>query len=310
MEKALEGARDFTDIMGDMPLSAVTPAAVREFRNVLRRVPRQWRKRVVNTGKSLRALADEADAQAEPVPRLAPETVNSTLTGLRSIFSYAVDQDHVHANPVTGIKVERAKDKDVDPAFAVADLNKLFAAPWFAGCQSDREVRKPGEHLIRDHRFWAFMCMLFSGARVSEIGGIHTSQVHLLSETGGFFEFDWTEGEGGRQLKNKSSVRVVPIHKELIRLGFFDYVRAAVAAGNERLFPGWQPQRRRIDDGIFNNEYSASPFLKRFKTYLVWLGIKRPGLSVKSFRATWEPKAIRTGSTGFPARGSMGKRQL
>lgn len=45
MEKCLEGARDFTDVMGDMRLSSVTSAHVREFKNTLLRVPKHFHDR-------------------------------------------------------------------------------------------------------------------------------------------------------------------------------------------------------------------------------------------------------------------------
>lgn len=292
LDKALEGARDFTDIMGQLRLAEVTPAHVREFRSVLLRVPRQWRKTREHKGKPLRSLVEEADRSTDPVPRLAPETVNSTLSGLSIIYGYAVENGHVASNPLSGIRAEVATDKEPDPQFEIEDLNKLFASPWFAGCASEADLRTPGDYLIRDHRYWAFLCMLFSGARVSEIGGIHIEHVHLLGEEDGFFEFDWTEGEHGRRLKNASSVRIVPIHPELIRLGFLGYARRMKEEGHERLFPGWLPNKRRIDGDVYKNEFAAASFLKRFNTYMKWLGVKRPRLSAKSFRATWETNTI------------------
>ena len=294
MEKSMEAARDFTGMMGQVPLAAVTPTMVRDFHKLLLRVPVGWRKRNEHIGKPLRKLIEEADNSIEPARRLSPETVNSTLSGLSAMFAYAVKNEHVNTNPAAGIRAEEAKDKERQPAFEIEDLKSLFASPWFAGSVSDFDLRTPGDHLIRDHRFWAFPCMLFSGARVSEIGGIHSKQVHITSGSDGFFEFDWTTGDDARRLKNASSIRVVPFHPELVRMGFIDYVKAIQAGGHERLFPGWVPQRRVADDGLDRNEYSSAAFLKRFKTYLVWLGIKRPGLSVKSFRSTWETATLGT----------------
>jgi integrase len=44
-----------------------------------------------------------------------------------------------------------------------------------------------------------------------------------------------------RRLKNKSAVRLVPIHRELLRLGFLQYVEQRKSAGNERIFPKLEP---------------------------------------------------------------------
>ncbi len=45
-----------------------------------------------------------------------------------------------------------------------------------------------------------------------------------------------TEGEGEKSVKTKGSMRVVPIHSELIRLGFLDYHAGMKQAGQTRLF--------------------------------------------------------------------------
>jgi hypothetical protein len=44
-----------------------------------------------------------------------------------------------------------------------------------------------------------------------------------------------------RRLKNKSAVRLVPIHRELLRLGFLQYVAQRQSAGDERIFPNLEP---------------------------------------------------------------------
>ena len=44
-----------------------------------------------------------------------------------------------------------------------------------------------------------------------------------------------------RKLKNKSAVRLVPIHRELIRLGLLRYVEKQRQAGSARVFPNLHP---------------------------------------------------------------------
>jgi integrase len=306
VDKVREGARDFANVMGDMHLAAVTPNHVRQFRSQLRRIPASWRTRTANEGKPLKQLISEADQEetrtGERIRRLRPRTIASTLSGLTSLFQFACDEGHLASNPASGIREEIPSERTHDTDLKVADLNKLFASPWFAGAVGDGNLTKlkvSGPVLIRDHRYWGFLCMLFSGARVSEIGGIQADQVHLIEATDdeeawAYFEFDWTYGPDGRRLKNGPSARVVPVHRELIRLGFLDYVRRIKSDGHKRLFPRWTPTIKRIDAdiGLTKNDYSASEFLKTFKRYLEWLGIKREGISPKSFRASWETATV------------------
>jgi hypothetical protein len=54
------------------------------------------------------------------------------------------------------------------------------------------------------------------------------------------------DSETGR-VKTARSRRFVPFHKELIRLGFLDYVEAVRAAGHDLLFPELEPGDKEIE---------------------------------------------------------------
>jgi hypothetical protein len=50
----------------------------------------------------------------------------------------------------------------------------------FAGCQSDdspRQSCKPGNVMIRNHRYWVSLVMLYSRARPGEIGQLLVDDV-------------------------------------------------------------------------------------------------------------------------------------
>jgi hypothetical protein len=271
-----EGVRHFSDLMGDLNIGEITNRHVKTFCDLYRRVPTNWIKRKEFKDKPLSELIEIADRTSPAPSRLSPETVNSVITGLRGVFAIAVEKEHIRSNPATGVSVPVSNDKDRDPAITVEQLNSLFSSPLFTGCASDDEFEKPGDHLIRDHRYWAHFCLLFTGARVGEMGGIHTRQVVLKPDlNGGYFEFDWTSGGDGRSIKNPSSVRRVPIHPELINLGFMEYVAKIRAEGQERLFPNWIPNLRKHELGV-SNQYSSSTWIKRLYRSRLWSTLKSP----------------------------------
>jgi integrase len=78
---------------------------------------------------------------------------------------------------------------------------------------------------------------VFSGARQEEICQLHVADVR---EEEGVWLFDFNM-KPPRRLKNKSAVRLVPIHRELLRLGFLQYVAQRRSAGDERIFPNLEP---------------------------------------------------------------------
>jgi integrase len=153
-------------------------------------------------------------------------------------------------------------------------------SPLFAGAQSDTEWRyisRSGNVLIRDHRFWVPLIMLFSGARPGEIGQLAVSDVR--QEHGHWIMHITTEGEAhaeGKSVKTAGSMRVIPIHPELVRLGFMKYHAAQVESAGKQLFPG----AKRNDRGQMMADFS-----REFGKYLTRIGLKKGrGLSLYSFR--------------------------
>jgi integrase len=71
---------------------------------------------------------------------------------------------------------------------------------------------------------------LFTGARLQELGRLTTDDV---KEERGIIFFDLTLAG----TKTASAKRMIPLHPELIRLGFMEYVRGRRAEGGGALFP-------------------------------------------------------------------------
>jgi integrase len=80
----------------------------------------------------------------------------------------------------------------------------------------------------------------------------------------------------GRRLKNSNASRVLPIHPELIHLGFPAYVSATAPKPDMPLFPDIEPQGM---DG------KRGPRVTRwFVEYRKAIGVFRPGVGMHAFR--------------------------
>ncbi len=158
--------------------------------------------------------------------------------------------------------------------FTAAQMNVLFSSPLFVGCRDDRKWHVAGDHKIRDYRFWLPLVMLYSGARVGEIAQL---LVEGRAAAGRPMDHSITpEGDENKRVKTKGSARVVPVHSELVRLGFVDFVKRQRVAGETRLFP----DAERNSGGQICAGYTA-----KFGHYLEKLGLKDGcGLSLYSFR--------------------------
>ncbi|ATS51210.1 integrase [Xanthomonas citri pv. fuscans CFBP 6996] len=81
---------------------------------------------------------------------------------------------------------------------------------------------------------WAALVGLYTGARASEVGQLLVADVFKEDNIPCIRISD--EGEH-QKVKTEMSLRTVPLHQDLLALGFWDWVESREAAGHKRLFP-------------------------------------------------------------------------
>lgn len=79
--------------------------------------------------------------------------------------------------------------------------------------------------------YWGPLVGLFTGARAEEIASLDLAQVYPEK---GIWVIDIPDG------KTENAVRKVPVHDQLLALGFTDYVQCLQKAGYKKLFPHLQ----------------------------------------------------------------------
>lgn len=262
------------------------------FQKFLRKLPPNFTK--IRRGRSLIALAEEA--AASNTPGLKRATRESYFAQLRQLLNWAKLKKFTADNPARDIKEGRmAKgDKIRRRTFTTMQLRQIFNAPLYIGCQDDEAgFNTPGPNHPRRGRFWLPLLGLFSGARAGELCQLRVADVCETEELKvPFIRLDDEEGDAGgdddeidngveqeKSLKNENSFRAIPIHPELVRIGFLEFVSAKRAAGEELLFP------EMLVENVQDN--ASYRFSKLFGTFLLALKIKRTGLSYHSFRHTF-----------------------
>lgn len=171
---------------------------------------------------------------------IAPETIDKKLSYLRAIYSAAKKRHKtLPENPFSKIEVSRDR---IEPAerqpFEHGDLVKIFGSPIYT--QGIRLLGGGGEAAV-----WLPLLALFTGARLEEIGQLLVADIctehgiDYLSITDLNPEAD--RGQTGKHLKNAASRRKLPIHPELIRIGFMRYVGSLRKKEEVRLFPALRP---------------------------------------------------------------------
>ena len=134
---------------------------------------------------------------------------------------------------------------------------------------------------------WLPLLALFTGARRAELAGLRADNVRTDEETGTALISIVAERRAGKRVKTRSSERVVPVHRELIKLGFLEYVAGRRIDGEQAwLFANVAPDQPN----------AIAVWGKWFSRYLrSTVGISDPNKVFHSFRHKFSDGATRAG---------------
>ena len=138
------------------------------------------------------------------------------LPGVKSVFSWAVDNRKLTRNPADAVKIKAAK-KIVTREKGFTDQE---ASDVFRICLS--YVRMPKElPKTAATKRWAPLIAAYTGCRISEALQLRKEDVR---EESGHHIFDLNPLAGGIKT---GTFRLVPVHRHLIELGLLDFVEGA-----------------------------------------------------------------------------------
>ena len=179
-------------------------------------------------------------AQAHGVPDLiAPANINTYVNKLCGVFNWAVKEELIDRNPAAGLKMpDPVQRREKREPFSNRQLQAIFSAPLYLGCQDDGYgYARPGPNRPRNARFWIPLIGLFAGLRLNEACQLDVADIRIVDGIACFFITAAADGpETDKRLKTVSSERLVPIHPELLALGFMAFVAQRAKAGETKLF--------------------------------------------------------------------------
>lgn len=272
--------RMFEEHLGEArAVYTITRRDVLDFKVALMQTPTSYTLRFPNT--PLPEAIRLNKARAKPFPVLNATTINDKwLARLQSVFKWCANNEVLPDNPASGVKVDQIAETAAPRVnFTPGDLSKIFAAPLF------QRGAALGE------RQWALLIALHAGLRASEIGQLRLDSVRYER---GVLAFAVEE-----QTKTRGSVRLMPVHSTLIRLGLEEHVAALRAAGETRLFPDWYRKATSVPkagaDRVRNLQFSQVIPRWLNRTYLPSVGINDDRKVFHSFRHTFKTALQRAG---------------
>lgn len=231
------------------------------FRDTLASLPPNFTKKFGPDADLKQIATRNLEAEGAVLNR---ETQTTYLRLANSLFEFAKERRHVAHNDAASL---RPKGK-ATPAqsrrrpFAPAQLCSIFTAPIYTGCVDDeRGFAKSGPNHPRRSRFWVPLIALFTGLRMEEILQLTPAHIKLGRDNLAFLLI-----APGMKVKTENGFREVPLHRELLQIGFMLHVAERRRHGDACLLFDDVPP---ASDG-----YRSTNFSKRFATFLKSLGIK------------------------------------
>jgi integrase len=264
--------RLFLGIVGDKPVGELSADDCRLFFDEVAYWPRNASKQAENAGLSVRDIIAKAKTAGGEAP--AAHTLSKHRQRLSVFINFLLDNDHLQKNPLKGIAKASKFDAEDDTgrAFTQAELDAIFEPIAFA----EWSAKYP-------HRFFAPLIGLFTGARITEVCQLYVDDIATEHGVPGFHI---RKSKPGQKLKNKSSLRFIPVAQPLLDAGFLAFVDDMKAAGQERLFPDLPNN----DGNGFGRQMS-----RQFSTYIKSRGVSDAGMGFHAFRHTLATRLDRAG---------------
>lgn len=259
-------------------LAAVSPHDVRGYRDGIKRLRSNHHRTEAQTFAQRQTVNENH--------RISPKTASLLFETCKAFFRWATeDEGYLATNPAQNVRIESpkkaAKAGKSRRSFEEAELRHLFTQPLFTGCLSTKRRFESGKLIIRDDYFWLPILGYYTGARLGELIQLHLGDINLTAPVPYVEITDAGGGEQGssnaKHVKSAAGIRKVPLHPDLLQLGFVDFVslRQKGRKGTDRLF-------HRIPYG--SDGQASTVFSKWFARFLDKAGLIDPALVFHSFR--------------------------
>ncbi|MAS43224.1 MAG: hypothetical protein CML46_19955 [Rhodobacteraceae bacterium] len=277
--------RRFCDVHGDMEIEQIARSHVLAFRDALRKLPSRPPRFVI-----ARPVDEQIKwAEKNDHCRLSDTTVAKQVTALSVVLDFAFRETDliVHRtqweNPCAGIKSRRdGRHPSSRKPFSNEQVKEIF----------EHHARLPK----RASDYWVPLVLYYTGARLTEIAQLlardvifegATPHIRITLDDQSLIRQQYG-AEHEKRLKTRYSERLVPLHDELIEIGFVDYATSIKRSGELFLFPDLEHDK---------GESRARNMSRRFHRKMRRLGaIGEEDEVLHSFRHFFKMKSLEVGN--------------
>ncbi len=256
--------RTFAWITGDKPLGDYNHTDVAKYKNGLMRMPREFR-----PAKDFERPFAEVVAGLKVGRHNARSlnTVKRDLSYMSTAYDLLAEDQWAPKIPNTKaldfLKTKLPKQNKVTeeterPVWTREHMKCLFSSPiWIGGGgHLHRLDQAGGSDVWHDAAYWLPILLYYTHASLNEIAGLRADEIFLDDPVPNLkIDDNDLRAEDGVPggTKNAHRRRRIPVHGEILRLGFANYVKAIRAEGQAALFPELFLNEARIGGHQFRN---------------------------------------------------------
>ena len=228
---------EFVEIVGDIDISNVTKKEVSYYIDVQIKLPPNRKKSPKYKDLSIQELVEKNLPEKETQTL---QNINKRLTKLSVFANWGVRQGLIVSNPFSGMKFSVKKQPHRRMPFTAEDLRKILdPQTYFKWTINFQHTFRPNRSTHQVPFYWTFLLGIMSGMRTNEMCQIRCSDIR--KEKNIWFMF--VEDSEETRVKTENAIRKVPVHPQLIELGFIDYVITLKKQKKERVF--WELREER-----------------------------------------------------------------
>lgn len=294
---------NFLRFVGDKPVRDISRDDVRDYRNVLDRLPNRF-ELCLKTTDMREAIALNAQRK-QPLAVIGAKTINLKYLGpVGRLMQWLVDDGKIEKNLLTGLQSEQEADPDAK--------NKRLP---FKPAQISALLALTAKETAVGPVYWFPPVILFTGMRLNELAQLRTDDLRLdhngrphLNVLSLVDEEDDADSAAkpeksktkDRRVKSASGRRLIPVHRTLIEMGFLDIVasRRNRSGKDVQVFPELKPDP--------SGRYSDAISKRLNRRIRKGLGITNPRYTAYSLRHNFRDACTEAGVSEEARKKAMG----